>query len=922
MKHKPTFYTKFLVVLFAIFSLIISSGFSTWYIINSEDTTHQNSSSDTYHTIAIRYVTTQSVISKSDPVTIENKTSTSESDYNTYLKIYNMDGHKETTTSEKEESVIDGVSTITWSETITEVTKCSMTNLIVIKRYNVAWNVKQITYTQTTQKTVDDIGTIRHRYLVKDGKTLQRPLLQREGYTFMGFFKASSDSLTALNDSFNFNNPITSSQHIFAEWVETSTEGNAALTSYVNGLTNGSIGNVNASSSASFNLNNDDSFNSVINTVGIGTSNLTTTLKSGATLNLNLASGVTNKEANEGDKITDVTGNTASSDKYISVDYTNETGVANIKDYEYILQNDLYVYGTMVIGGITGATKTTSTGPQGLIMGNYVKLDLNGHNMYIMDGGVVHSFGLITDSVGTGKVEVQPGGTLKTQFVIFAMKGGNHTLWGYSKGICPFEHYTLPYIDCTVELINGETKSGCLDIFSKLNLGSLGFTNTYIPFFGKSTSKTYFVETIKKGSAESKTIIKPHKLEQLFAENSTNLIAKNLLYVKSSVDFINANASIKNISIGTVVFIDNVPLIGKIEKEFDLDLSRVSFPVSPNIDFIFRSSDFTIAQNLTFMPGSSMYMDANSSLTLDFYKGESGGTTAVQKTFEEVTVGVKLVYEKTLPPQTNYISGGIMALTENLTNSQNLVDSSIYGLFAADYDNYWKYFKEAQVTINGKINFVSGNGAPYKLSGNININNYSVNNGTNLKWNHANVDSLKSQVKLQTYDIEISAVNFVWFTGMSASENDETCSANRYFIAPLISHGDAYICETDSSINLIGKWDNDNGIFTASDNKTYFLKTNNQLLVDSSTKSSAIDYTLTPTQCAVTENHTIIDSNNQEYVYYAGYMVPGTWNAEDATKMDITATKLSTKTTVTTAISVKYTSVTYNGKTFYTWVKQ
>lgn len=921
MKHKPTFYTKFLVVLFAIFSLIISSGFSTWYIINSEDTTHQNSSSDTYHTVGIRYITTQTVLNftteNGDPISYNR--SNSEEAISIYNAVTSTNVETLYSSTEKEESTTsDGKIIITWSETKITLSKRNYSSgfLGIGAGYNLTGTTKIYNYTQTTARVIDDISDVKHKYIIKNGSKMKKPTLTREGFSFLGFLESSSDGLATTNVKYDFEKPVSKSFYIFAEWVENSDEGNLSLTKHINNLSGSS--NIFSSSTTGFDLNLDDSYNSFTKTVSVGSPSVKTTLKAGATLNLTLESGSTNKEANEGDKITDVTGNTASSDKYISVDYTNKTGVANTKDYEYILQNDLYVYGTMVIGGITGATTTTSTGPQGLIMGNYVKLDLNGHNMYIMDGGIVHSFGLITDSVGTGKVEVQPGGTLKTQFVIFAMKGGNHTLWGYSKGICPFEHYTLPYIDCTVELINGETKSGCLDIFSKLNLGSLGFTNTYIPFLGKSTSKTYFVETIKKGSAESKTIIKPHKLEQLFAENSTNLIAKNLLYVKSSVDFINANASIKNISIGTVVFIDDVPIIGKIEKEFELDLSRVSFPVSPNIDFIFRSSDFTIAQNLTFMPGSSMYMDANSSLTLDFYKGESGGTTAVQKTFDSISVAAI----KTLPGQTNYISGGIMALTENLTNSQKLVDSSIYGLFAADYDNYWKYFKEAQVTINGKINFVSGNGAPYKLSGNININNYSVNNGTNLKWNHANVDSLKSQVKLQTYDIEISAVNFVWFTGMTASENDETCSANRYFIAPLISHGDAYICETDSSINLIGKWDNDNGIFTASDNKTYFLKTNNQLLVDPNTKSSAIDYTLTPTQCTVTENHTIIDSNNQEYVYYAGYMVPGTWNAEDATKMDITATKLSTKTTVTTAISVKYTSVTYNGKTFYTWVKQ
>ena len=921
-------FSKYKKVLFAIFVMFLSffilSGEASWLIKNYVNVNENfvESSTDGYHNVYIKYVTTETTTE----LTLTSTTSF-DSDWNgnsgstTYggyscETIYNT---ALTADGKTEYTLKIGNSTTTTDTTTGKITTKWETTCVVLSRkqkilgrYYLTGEIRVYTNTSIKGRNVDQ--NVKHEYLIKNGQKFIRPLLTRDGYVFMGYLSSSSDGTTPSNQFFDFNKPITSNTNIYAEWVELSEDNlntNSALTTHVNGVTGTS--NIYPSSSATFNLSNDASYNSLSGYIALGSSSLVTTIKSGATINFALATGATNQEATEGAKITDVTASTSSSDKYISVDYTNTANVANTKDYELVLQNDLIINGTMVIGGITGSTNANADGPQGLIMKNYVKLDLNGHNIIINNGGVLHSFGFITDSVGTGKITVNTGGNLKTQLVIYAIKGGNHTLWGYSKGIAPFEHYVLPYIDCNVELISTSTASGSLDIFTKFNLGSLGFTNLYMRVFGYHTSSSPCLIDIRaKSGLNGKVTIVPKILNKLKNENLNNVINKSLVYYKNKFTFTNVDSTMNALSPSVRVFIDDVPLLGTIDKDFSLDLDRVSFPISPSWDLSFINSNLNLAQCINFMPGSTLNMDKDSVLNLDYYKGT--GTTAAQKTFDSVSVASI----KTLPGDTKYISGSIMALNEPVNNVQSLFDSSIYGLYASIYANYWKYFNSAVININGTLNMNTGNADFYKIAGNINIKKFSVNNGTASEWNIDNLKNLDTSVKLQTYDIDICAVNFVWFTGLSASATDETCSANRYYTLPLISRGVAYVI--DQTNKLSGSWNNDKAVFTSLEGQTYFLKSNNQFLIDPSTKSSQIDLTLVPTLCTVTENNSVIDSSGTEYVYYAGYMVPVT-SRTDANTVAVNVSKLSTKD-VSKDITLKFSSVLYNGKTYNVWVKQ
>lgn len=926
MKSKVLF-----IVLIILLSFFTISGEASWliksYITSNDGIVDSNvDSNEDYCNVYVKYVSTQSSqtydIKSEEPITY-NGESTDEA-----KKIYNIANEStgtflETKSSKSTKYEEDGTIVITW----TEVYLALSLSLKFINKYYIEGTRYTYEYTQIISRVIDH-NTIYHKYSIKKGETLAKPVLSRDGYVFKGYLKSIGTSGTAVSDeTFDFNEPIKKDTYIFAEWTEIIDDVNKdkenALTNHINGLSGNTTSNIYNSSNATFNIADDASYNELTGYVELGYEEQVTTIASNVTVNFALNSGITNQEASETDSIEDVDASTANSDPYVSLDYTTTT-TPNTMDYEVVLQNDLYVNGTLVIGGITGACGSGVLSVQGHIISNYVKLDLNGYNIYV--NGVLHSYGYIEDSVGTGKIIVNPNGVLKTQFVIYGNQGGNHTLWSYSKGVAPFEHYVLPYINCEVNLISDSSGSGCLDIFTKLNLGSLGFTNFYIRLFGKNSStdatKKYFIETTAKSNSNGCITIKP-QISTKLKEHSNDYIDKNLVYLKNDISIKNIDCVTNDVSSNVRVFIESgISLIGTVAKTFSLQLDRLSFPISPSWNLNFINSSLKLSQTLIFMPGSSMSMDKNSILELDYYKGT--GTTAAEKNFSGVTL------LKTLPSDTRYTSGGIFAISEDpLGLSGWQYSGYLYGIYNSNYADYWNYYESALININGKVIFNSGNEEPYKLAGNININNYSINNGATIKWNIDNVKKISSSnVNLQTYDINILAVVFFWFDSSSIKQLDfsndkSTCSANQYFISPLISNGKAYIVDSSYSNAMVGTWSKELGVFISSSGDYYFLKTNNQILKDISDTESQLDDTVTPTKCTIEYKDIsplIVDSSTGEkFVYYAGYMAPVTITDN---VFYVNASKLTNSSSIdASSLRIKYGSKVYNNKTYNIWYK-
>lgn len=873
----------FCIVLFTILSIcLISNVSATWNIHRQIDNGYKfvDSSTQGYYDVTVKHITR----SLSEPTITENSlkgtetaySSTTEADYNRGKGEHLLATRPGTTTTTSEIN--------SEGKLIVTTTTITYKDMLLLESVNRKYNIwpPGYTYTNSGKKYTITVTTISVQtqeinylqetiYKVKKNEMFKKPKISISNYTFIGYSNATADGSTTNNVSFDFSTPITKNITIIGEWVLNNASQNQALTTYVNSLSGS--GNIFIGSNASFNITNDSSFNSNLNRVSLGNETLQTTIQSNATVNFCMNDGETDIEARLEESISDslkhttgaATSGYISNDQYISLDFYESLTQKNPNDYTIVLQNDLIVNGNLYIGGYTGSSYQYS----GYIIKNYVSFDLNGHSLIINDGGMVHSFGLITDSVGTGKIEVMPGGNLKTPFVLYDLKGGNTTLWGYSKGICPFENYQIPYLECKINFHVSSTKSGSLDIFTKLNLGSLGVTNIYIPFIGFGSN---YLVSCQSSNTSAIVHYEPYDLACL--QTKTDTIKQNMSYRKISFTFKDLTATVNSISTKAAV-----DLKGIISKTFDLQLDRVIFPISTLIDIHFINSTFNVSQLIKLMPGSTLTMDEQSILNLNYYKDSSNNT---RKKFDDIKVSTK-----TLPGETKALSGGIVALSlppsaKTGTNYQN-VPSMFYGIFGGSYSLYWQYFQEATVNIYGTVNFNSGNDAPYELSGFMNINQFTINGNNPQKFNATNISSLNSNVKLQTYSFDLEIVTCVWFEGtsgmLSPNNNSSISSANHFYIQPLVSKDVAYYKEATSSNVITGKFDQYSGIFTKDSGTQAFFYTDNNLLVGSSTES-AFNQTASLKDCTYDESFHGITSEGIRYIYYAGIWCP---IVEDAT---------------------------------------
>lgn len=900
-------YKKIFLLVFLFFSFfLVMPVFAIWSIKSQESQNLIGTNTGTVN-VYIRYI-------KKTQKTIRNETKTTlvddsgsllnQSVYNEWLPKYET--HKknpylvETTTP-----VDDGNGNITWTETYHQIETCEKTwygNWTVL--------VYQIVYTYIQNLSIEVSNSSEYTYVVPKGSTIEKPSLSLEGYTFVNYFSANDTNTDSSGELFDFSQPINQNTIIYAEWThmlgdDEQFEENQ-LTSHINNLTSGNTSNIYAGGAATFNLNDDSSYSSQSSTVNLGSSSLQTTISSGTTVNFSMNDGRVDVEGRADNSITDPskhtvgTGENITNDTYISLDYFKEKtetvqdlSKKNPRDYTIILQNDLIVNGNLYLGGYTGSSSSI----QGYIVNNYVSLDLNGHQLIINNGGMVHSFGYIYDSMGTGSVEVMPGGNLKTQVVLYDVKGGNTTLWGFSKGISPFENYGFPYLNCEVHFYSNGSQVGTLDVFTKLNLGSLGVTNIYIPFFGQDTA-TYLMTYSNKDGINATITYKPYEVSALKTAN--NATKYNLFYRKYRFNFENMNIQVNSILLPVNVYIDAV--ITTIDETFYLPLDRVTFPISSSIDLIFENSIFSVSQELKLMPGSSLFMDENSILNLGFYS-ENGNT---KKVFSDIEIN-KFIVHKTLPGETKALSGGLIALEAPPTkkwgsNPQNVI-YSYYGIFSTSYAIYWQYYQAAQVNIFGTVNFATGNDAPYILSGQMNIKNFTIGSANKKEFNAVNISSLSNnQVKLQTYSFDIELSSSTWFDSsdiLSSSNDSAITQVNYFFIQPLTSFGVAYYKEATSTEVLIGTYDVYTGIFKTTNQDQYIFYTDTNLLVDSSNTESAFNEITDLVKITNIDNRQIVTYNNASYIYYAGIWCPVVESIMDEsgneTGLVINTQKLSTE---------------------------
>lgn len=563
------------------------------------------------------------------------------------------------------------------------------------------------------------------------------------------------------------------------------------------------------------------------------------------------------------------------------------------RQYTVVLQNDLIINGQMQVEGNYGVN--TSGATQGVIAKEYMCIDLNGHNITINNGGKLISNGLIIDSVGTGQINVEGGGYLRTLAVIHDYRGGTMTQSYVNNDVFPFQVYQLPYLRCKARVKYDQTNGwGSLNgyvnaqAFRDVVAGDLtilkGQQEFELNFIGPSigpSNSNYFIKLDKPSTYNEDSYVDVIG----YKENSIDKTSANKLYSISQRIKIIINKC--SVSIGEFKF--NIKVSGI---SISVDTSKYSLPISSFFDLEIKNSFLTLDKRIKFLPGSSLIVDNKSTTLLSYDKKakRAGQISVLDKSY--------YYYDKNY----NYVTTDLIKLADmsGKDNNGNATEANIsgdgYGQRVFKDQSFQKYKSNPNVQIKGTLLFKTGNdsGMDYQLSGTINLSKIGyTSDGTLSSSTIVNSDNPFSELNKQS--VKVITYGYDYMIG--------NCSNNSHvkgFSRPLVSNETAYY--NDGTNSYVGTYEED-GIFRAN-SKTYYFNNDGKYKTNDTTLP-------TLKECDYDSNSKIITDNNQQYIYIASMYCKLT--STDNKTGTVDHTRLSENATVDS--KVKY------DKTLGKWVK-
>lgn len=517
------------------------------------------------------------------------------------------------------------------------------------------------------------------------------------------------------------------------------------------------------------------------------------------------------------------------------------------RQYTVVLQNDLIINGQMQVEGNYGVN--TSGATQGVITKEYMCLDLNGHNITINNGGKLISDGLIIDSVGTGQINVEGGGYLRTLAVIHDYRGGTMTQSYVNKDVFPFQVYQLPYLRCKARVKYDQTNGwGSLNgyvnaqAFNDVDAGLTvikGQQEFELNFIGSSDSN-YFIKLDNPSTDNEDSYVDVIG----YKENSIDETSANKLYsISQRIKIIINNCSV---SIGEFKFDIKVNIIS-----VSVDTSKYSLPISSFFDLEVKNSFLTLDKRIKFLPGSSLIVDKNSTTLLSYDKKakRAGQISVLDKSYYYYDKNYKYVTTDLI--KLADMSGG---KDKNGNATEANISGDGYGQRVFKDQSFQKYKSNPNVQIKGTLLFKTGNdsGMDYQLSGTINLSKIGYTSDGKLSSSTiVNSDNPFSELSKQS--VKVITYGYDYMIG--------NCSNNSHvkgFSRPLVSNETAYY--NDGTNSYVGTYEDD-GIFRTN-NKTYYFNNDGKYKTNDTTLP-------TLKECNYDSNSKIITDDRQQYIYLA-----------------------------------------------------
>lgn len=650
-------------------------------------------------------------------------------------------------------------------------------------------------------------------------------------YEFVGFKEVRSDGNPS--DSFiSLNKTFITDTTLYAVFNKKTLDGDTKynLSDTINNTSSGTVDFNAGVAVGKLNLSNDFTWLDSEKKVFLGGANTKTTIKEGVKARFIFNDGSESKK-NE------------FKSEYVHVEPDEEN-----RQYTVVLQNDLIINGQLQVEGNYGVNTSGIT--QGVITKEYMCLDLNGHNITINNGGKLISDGLIIDSVGTGQINVEGGGYLRTLAVIHDYRGGTMTQSYVSKDVFPFQVYQLPYLRCKARVkydqtngwgsLNGYVNAQALnDVVVAGQTIIKGQQEFELNFIGSSNSN-YFIKLDKPSTYNEDSYVDVIG----YKENSIDETSANKRYsISQRIKIIINNCSV---SIGEFKFDIKVSGIS-----ISVDTSKYSLPISSFFDLEVKNSFLTLDKRIKFLPGSSLIVDKYSTTLLSYDKKakRAGQISVLDKSYYYYDKNYKYVTTDLI--KLADMSGG---KDKNGNATEANISGDVYGQRVFKDQSFQKYKSNPNVQIKGTLLFKTGNdsGMDYQLSGTINLSKIGyTTDGTLSSSTIVNSDNPFSELNKQS--VKVITYGYDYMIG--------NCSKNSHvkgFSRPLVSNETAYY--NDGTKSYVGTYEDD-GIFRAN-SKTYYFNNDGEYKTNDTTLP-------TLKECNYDSNSKIITDNNQQYIYIA-----------------------------------------------------
>lgn len=459
-------------------------------------------------------------------------------------------------------------------------------------------------------------------------------------------------------------------------------------------------------------------------------------------------------------------------DSYIGL----EAGTNNC-EYTLKLDRDIILTGNITIGGRTGFYGNNHSysqiSYQDFIVGNYASIDLNGHDLIVgdpNDGAMLDVWGQITDTNSNkkGTLVLDNNSTMYAVMVIEDVYHEKRMPYTYYSNDNIFSMYRCPYWQCNTIINSGS------NVYGKYMIDLGGDNTNMIKGDFKLIGKIDGLIRLESG------FINRYITENPIIKALKDVYEKDWLYQEINYDAYDANITFDK-------FIMPFEYSGL---NANMDSTGYAFFISPYYNFKLYDTTLNLNQHLVFMPGSSFYMDDNSTLNLSYLQSQSmasisaSGITIPTK-YWQAAAGLTFIDKMFLM---NDLNTFLAKVSNDNTEGYSCV---IY----SNRPKFWANLDQAFGEIRGEVNFIKPNYTQYmpiQFGGKLNI--------TQLEAFRTNFEKAKND----GIDVRLNSTIFKtdWcrvFGNESTSIKSIYRDVTGYYNYPLVSNDYVLMNPTDSS---------------------------------------------------------------------------------------------------------------------------